>query len=599
MKRAPSLRSALTSGFGLLLSLLLSTAHADVKAWLDANQVAAGDTVQLTLQHDGQTDDQPDLSPLTQDFDVLSTGRSSSVQIVNGSMTSHVELQLTLSPKRSGQLRIPPITWGNEQSNPLTLTVGGAPGGNTSGGQPASNSKANSKVFVETTVDSRQPYVQAAVQITVRLYTAVPLYQASLDLPANNDVLVQKVGADRNTTVIKDGQRYQMVERHYVLFPQHSGRLEVPGAVLDAQITVQDRNDAFANDPFKDFFGDSGFNQLVTRTKPIRVHGDDIDLNVRPRPAGVTSSYWLPARDVSITADWHLDATEVHVGDPVTVDLHLQANGLTAAQLPDLSSLLELPAGIKAYPDQAKLDNTARGDTVVGTRDQSIALIADRPGTFTLPAVQVQWWDTQSNAPRETTIPARTLTIMPAVGGASTTLPPSTLVAPPSSTTATSNAAPATASPSRFGVGGPWLWISIGFGVLWLATLFAWFWTHRRKASPTIEPKRETPAATEQVDAAAARTEFQRACRRSDARAARQNLLAWLNADATDAPIGLREFAKRADNPKLMMLLSELDRACYAGSTWNGTALLDALPELPTNGASKHDRDDELEPLYR
>ena len=95
------------------------SAQCAVRASVDNNSVGADAQIELMLEHDGQTSAEPDLSPLKQDFDVLSTSRSSNVQIINGSMTSSVRLVLSLSPKHGGRLEIPAITWGSEKSNPL------------------------------------------------------------------------------------------------------------------------------------------------------------------------------------------------------------------------------------------------------------------------------------------------------------------------------------------------------------------------------------------------------------------------------------------------------------------------------------------------
>jgi hypothetical protein len=81
----------LFSGAAVFLLLVSVIAHASMRASLDSTTIAEGDTVQLTLEHEGQSSDQPDLSPLQQDFDVLRTNRSSSIQIMNGSMISHVD----------------------------------------------------------------------------------------------------------------------------------------------------------------------------------------------------------------------------------------------------------------------------------------------------------------------------------------------------------------------------------------------------------------------------------------------------------------------------------------------------------------------------
>src|SRR6185437_3987766 len=172
---------------------------------------------------------------------------------------------------------------------------------------------------------------------------------------------------------------------------------------------------SYGNSPFGGFFGGPSFGMLRT-VHPVRLHGSPIVLSVRPRPAGAVGSYWLPARDITLSATWNPAKLTARAGDPVTLDVDLQATGLTAAQLPDLSSLLNTPAGLKAYPDQPKLTDSTQGGELVGSRDQTIALMADSPGHYTIPALTVSWWDTQNNQPRTATLPARTLTILPAAG---------------------------------------------------------------------------------------------------------------------------------------------------------------------------------------
>jgi hypothetical protein len=46
-------------------------------------------------------------------------------------------------------------------------------------------------------------------------------------------------------------------------------------------------------------------------------------------------------------------------------------------------------------------------------------------------------------------------------------------------------------------------------------------------------------------------------------------------------------------------LLDDLDRACYAGGTWEGVALLETLNRLPPSQPSNHRSREELEPLYK
>jgi hypothetical protein len=562
-------------------------------ATLDPPQVAAGEPVHLILSYDGQTRDAPDLAPLQQDFDILSTSRSTSIQMVNGSISSRTEIQVMLSPKRSGQIAVPPVTWGREQSNPLSLTVSAAGAAGAAGAAPPQN------VFLETLVDTHDPYVQAAVNVTVRVYAGERLLQAGLEFAGSGDVLVQQVGGDRNRQLEKNGQLYDVVERHYVVFPQKSGEIRLSGAQLSGQVVVRLRQNPLTTDPFADLFGAAG---MAAGTKPIRIHGDDVVLNVRPRPAGADARYWLPARSITLEETWHPDGAEVHVGDPVTRDLHLRAEGLTAAQLPDLAALMTMPDGVKAYPDQAKLDTASQGDVVVGTRDQSVAMIADHAGSIELPALRLAWWDTAANAERTVTLPARRITVLPAAGGAASAAAnplPSAAVAPAMPTGA--------ATPAATGAGGslgaarrdPWAWSTLAFALLWVVTLAAWGIARARGTPAVARPRLRR---TQPLTPAQARTRFQAACRQDDPQAARHALLAWAEvAWPRSPPQGLEALAKRLGDTRIEALLIELDRALYRGAPWNGAPLAAAVQELPPKDAAAGGGGDDggLAPLYR
>jgi hypothetical protein len=357
---------------------------------------------------------------------------------------------------------------------------------------------------------------------------------------------------------------------------------------------------------------------MMNTTKPIRLNGEPITLDVRPRPAGAGMSYWLPARSVTLTAQWRPADLQAHVGDPVTVNLRLQATDLTAAQLPDLSTLLNLPPGLKAYPDEPKLKDVAQGSDIVGDREQNIALIADQAGSFTIPELRLSWWDTSSNQTREIVIPARTLVVEPAAGsktpaptgapdGQSATVSAATSNAPQSPV---ATPAPATGplplgndgreNTHPRGLGGsygPWAWVSLGLGILWIATLVGWLMSRRRATPAATNSPRAGPSAT---DKSSARAAFHAACHANDASAARRNLLLWANA-VLPAPriLGLGDLAKRMDDPQLATLLRALDRGCYAGASWDGAALATALPELLVNEQHNERKPGELAPLYR
>ncbi|MDR3370990.1 BatD family protein [Rhodoferax sp.] len=572
----------------LLAGILSLPALATTTASLDRTQVALGDTVRLLVQTDASTDKQPDIGPLQQDFAVLGSSHGSSTQIINGHISSQTQVTLFLSPKHEGTIRIPPLSWGAEQSAALELTVGG------SGNAPAQGDAGQAgaaPVSMSATLDQKHPYVQSSVVLTLRLSVGVPLTQASLDMPGSADVLVKQLGEDTQTTESRNGRNYQVIERKYLLIPQRSGQINLKGPTLDAQ--VQDSNMPDINSFFGNAFGNIPLGRMMGSTRPLRLSAESIVLNVQPRPAAATGADWLPAQKVTLDESWRPDNASVHVGEPLTRHLHLTALGLTGTQLPDLSKLMTVPDGIKPYPDQAKTDESVRSGTMLGSRDQDIALIASQPGHYELPALKVAWWDTVANVQREATLPARSLDVLPAADGQAAQTPPATNNAPVALPTqgTPGNALHVDLPPgSAMARASVWPWVSAVLALLWLGTGVAWWRARHAPAQSAPVPSTASPAPAGRLaglSSSKSLSELQRACRDNDAQAARQAVLSWAASFWPDSPPrGLKAVAQRLADPRFTEPLQQLDRACYAGSAaWQGASLAQAFAQSPRQAA--------------
>ena len=151
-------------------------AQAAVTASVNQTQIGPADVLELTLQKEGRSQANADLTPLKKDFDVLGTSTGSSIQIINGSMSSTTTLSLQLSPNRSGKMQIPAITWDGESTRPIAIEV-------SNDITPSQNQSANAgisnHIFFESHLDDQAIYYGGAKLLTVRLYTDQPLTQAN------------------------------------------------------------------------------------------------------------------------------------------------------------------------------------------------------------------------------------------------------------------------------------------------------------------------------------------------------------------------------------------------------------------------------------
>ena len=364
------------------------------------------------------------------------------------------------------------------------------------------------------------------------------------------------------------------------------------GPVLDAQVADNDSNDPF----FGNLYKQMQIPGMMKATRPLRVSAKTIELNVLPRPTAAKGANWLPAQTVTLEETWHPAAETMHVGEPLTRHLHLNALGLTGGQLPELSSMMQVPEGIKAYPDQSSVADNTQGNTVLGSRDQDIALMATRPGRYELPAVVVHWWDTVNNTTREATLPARVLDVLPAAAGKSNASIPLDFDTHAGTADQSNQLGQGSASTDKLVGNQIWPWLSLALALLWLGTMLAWWRARQGTQSKLV--KNADQKHPQKVQASSALKAFKQACSHNQANEAQQQLLAWAaSVWPADQPVGLNELARRMADDKLVHLLRELDRVCYAGGAWQGEALAQSISSFSVQ-ATKAENKNVLPALY-
>jgi hypothetical protein len=524
--------------------------------------------------------------------------------IVNGRSSTTREWRLLLAPRHTGDIAIPAIRLGDAATAPIMLKVlPAAQAGQLGQARP---------VLLDVESGPDDPYVQGQVVYTVRVLSRVPLREASLSEPRAAGALIERLGEDRRYTTERDGREYQVIERRYAIFPQHSGKLEIDAPVLVAQVPDQDqrrgslRERFFGHDPFADMRGVFGrdpfgdMDSLFERTRPVRVRGRKVSLDVQPQPAG-TPSPWLPAESLTLAESWSPDPPSFRVGEPVTRTIAITAQGLTAAQLPE--SIPGAPEGVKVYADRAQTETRAEGDTLVVQKLLKAALVPNRPGELTLPEVRVPWWDTGADRQRVATLPARTVQVLPGPAGAAPPTPrgPQAEVSAPAPAAAEVESAPAPPDgatdpvaavgrallrDSRLPVG-YWPWVAAFLAVGWLATLVLLLRVRRggHRSPPAVSqpPDRSVPSPAQALAG------VRQACRADDPRAARRALLEWAAARwPEDSPRRLETLAQRLGGEGAAAL-RELDRRLYADTagSWDGRAAWQRLSPFLTAPKTK------------
>jgi len=91
----------------LTVLLVFDVSAATITVRTDRNQISLNESFQLIFEAEGNVDDDPDFSPLGQEFQVLSTAQSSNFSVMNGRIYSSTRWTLTVIANKSGVQSIP------------------------------------------------------------------------------------------------------------------------------------------------------------------------------------------------------------------------------------------------------------------------------------------------------------------------------------------------------------------------------------------------------------------------------------------------------------------------------------------------------------
>ena len=349
---------------------------------VDRNELARGETLTLTIRvYDQRQGMQLDLTPLTQDFDVLGTRTSSQIRSINGVTESWTDYVITLFPEEEGELSIPSLTILNQTTDPISINVVNA--------GPRSN-QGGDDLYLEIEVNKDSVYVQEQLLFTVRLFYTIngirnPVF-TELEM---EDTVTQLIGSPNQYERLIDGERFGVYEKRYVIFPQRSGPLQIPDILFRGEVTDGSSNFVFRN----------------MNTRRVTAFIEGITIEVKERPASLPRGEgWLPVTGLALEETWSGDLGALKVGDSVVRTLTLRAEGLDGAVLPPFSP--ENVKGLNLYPDPADISRTFVDGSIVGTRIETTTYVALEAGVIEVPSLDIAWWDVNSDSARTTSLPA-------------------------------------------------------------------------------------------------------------------------------------------------------------------------------------------------
>jgi len=417
----------------LLLALLLGPAAAaranlSVTAETDRDTVSIDGNLYLTVTVSGDSHSVPEPKlPNMQNFNVYDSGRSQSISIINGRITTSVSFTYILSPRFLGVQRIPAITVFNGKEKAVApeiqINVTKAQQAQAAPAQPAARRQTRQPaarqaaqggaepIFLKAEPDRRSAYPGEQINLSIKFYTSVPLSSNPQYVPPSfKNLIAEDLPPVRNGETELNGVRYAFSEIKTALFALNSGPAEIRPLTVIAQVPSQSQVDPFDPNFFQNLMAMSGA-QGTSR----EFNTEAIKLDIKPLPAGAPADFngAVGAYTVSASAD----RAEAKTGEAVNFSVTITGNGnlkaVTAPKLPEL-------ADFKVFDTMSSLDVRKEGDVISGKKTFTYILVPRTEGRRTVPPVKFAFFDPKAGAYREVrTEPVTLLVEKGAEGGKS------------------------------------------------------------------------------------------------------------------------------------------------------------------------------------
>ncbi len=372
---------------------LTAEAQSSFSATVDKDQVSFGDYFQLRFTLEGSQGGRNFHPPAFNDFMVLSgPNQSTSMQIINGSVSSSISYSYILQPRNEGKFTIAAASIEAEgkkyQTQPITIEV--VKGTAQPKAKQAENENQDSRsqiggnLMIKAIVDRTKVYQGEQITVSYKVYTRVQILSYSIaKSPAFTGFWSEDLELPKQIQLsneIINGKEYAVgLLRKLALFPQRSGTLNLEPMEIEVTVPVRKQ----ASDFFDNFFDRSTPVQYKIATEPLNI-------TVQPLPTqnipagfnGAVGSYQMEA---------NLDKQDVKTNDAVTLRLKITGQGnLKLLEPPAIS----FPSDVEKFDPKISNNINTQGSRISGSRTFEYLLIPRHSGDEKIAPFTFSYFDT-------------------------------------------------------------------------------------------------------------------------------------------------------------------------------------------------------------
>ncbi len=232
--------------------------------------------------------------------------------------------------------------------------------------------EAAATAYVSVELNRKSVFVQQPFHVTLTVYTTTwftaPPEFGNLQIP---NAFIVPFDQSQPGMFTRGGKQYPGVQFYYIVFPYSAGSYTVP----PVEVTVESPPE-----------GSTAGQKQTLRTAPQPFTVNDVPASLKKQGA------WFVARNVVVHEQWDPALEAPKVGDVIRRTLTIDAQGTLPQFIPNLTGKEKVEwAG--TYPQEPVLTDTRGGGDANGRSVQTVTYLLEKAGSFTLPGVQLSYWN--------------------------------------------------------------------------------------------------------------------------------------------------------------------------------------------------------------
>ena len=377
-------------------------------------QVVVGERFQVVFESNAEGRNFQ--APSFEGFNVVGgpfTSTSSSIQVVNGSVTRSTRISYTFAVQatRDGTFRVGAASLtvdGNKvSSEPFEVKVlpddgssaasgGGVNSSQGQGQQSTSDPQVSGKdLFLRCIPSKKSVCVGEQVVLTYKLYTKVPVSSVSVSkMPSYAGFWTKDIsdnsGKLKQSSEYVNGIEYTTAEiQTVIIVPQRSGNLTIDPMTMEciAQIRTE-RSSRRSMDPFEAFFNDPFFNNNITNVQK-ELSSQSLTIDVKSLPEnGKPDSFAGAVGNYKFSSS--IDKEELSTNEAVTITFTVSGSGnIELLQMPEPV----FPPDFEVYDPKITTNVDASSQGMTGTKKAEYLAIPRRAGSFSVQPVEFTFFN--------------------------------------------------------------------------------------------------------------------------------------------------------------------------------------------------------------